>query len=541
MIRSPLLLSLALALAVGTASTRAHGAVSETNQKILAEAFALFKKGAYSQAADKAETIKADDRETMGTVYFFIASAHAKLQAFDKAEAFYEKTITTKHNPPGLYYDYGQALFAQQKLKEAEQAFRKSIIAKFKMGASAYYIAYIRNTLDDKKGARDFYNRIGKLSNDPDQVKQASLMQIAEMAKEDADEMKDKPELKAKRKRLLEADVTNLYKRTRDYSPGTDIAKQAEAKLEEVDKELEAMVERMRNGNPLPRKSYSLIFSQDFTYDSNVTTQADAALVEVSNRDAVIWKSGFLTKYQFNWRKTVSFIPELNASISYHSRRTQPKVYSNDNISVAPALRTKIEHWSAGKAATMMLDFEFNYMLRDYRQAHQFPWYSRSYNFVIGERARWFDTGSTTLKLNLKFNENNNPARNSYSPGVSLTQLIKVADNNLVATLSSDYLHARDDTNDERNYKIRLSTTFSKAFEKVDVTPTLAIGLKDTMKQRGGRGNELNLNPSLAFNRPLTSAIDGTLDYAYTRNYSKDERNFQYSKHEVHFGASVRF
>lgn len=544
--RSPLLLSLALALALGTACPRALGAVSEANQKVLAEAFAMFKKGAYSQAIEKAETIKATDKETVGTVDFFIASAHAKLQNFEKAAEFYQKTIAAGQNPPGLHYDYGQALYATQKLKEAEQAFRKSIINKFKMGASAYYIAYIRQTLDDKPGAKDFYARIGKLSNDPDQVKQAALLQIAEMAMDEANDMKDKekdsPALKAKRKRFLEGDVSNLYKRARDYSPETDTAQLAEGKLKDIDKELDAMVEKMRNGNPMPRQAYTLSLSQDFTFDSNVITRADEALAQVSNKDALIWKTSMLARYQFNFAKTVSVIPELNSSISYHSRRTQGDVFQNDNLVIAPALRSKIEHWSAGKAATMGLDYEFNYMLRDWAKSHKFQYYTRSHNFVVTERVRWFSAGATTLKLNIKFVENYNPAKNNYSPGISLTQLFGLGGGlNLVTTVSSDYLHARDDVNDESNYKLRNSVTFSKFWMDIDFTPTLALSFKDTMKQKGARGNEFTLNPSIAFTKELVKRLDGTLDYGYTKNYSKDKRNYQYTKHEVHFGATYRF
>lgn len=544
--RSPLLLSLALALALGTANTRALGAVSEANQKVLAESFALFKKGAYTQAIEKAETIKSTDKETVGTVDFFIASAHAKLQNFEKAAEFYRKTIATGHNPPGLHYDYGQALFATQKLKEAEQAFRKSIIHKFKMGASAYYIAYIRQTLDDKPGAKDFYQRIGKLSSDPDQVKQAALLQIAEMAMEDANELKEKEKdnaaLKTRRKRLLEGDVTNLYKRAYDYSPDTDTAKLAEAKLAEIDKELDAMVERMRNGNPMPRQAYTLSLSQDFTYDSNVITRADEALAQVSNKDALIWKTGMLARYQFNFARAVSIIPELNSSVTYHSRRTQGDVFQNDNLVIAPALRSKIEHWSAGKPATMSLDYEFNYMLRDWAKSHKFQYYTRSHNFVVGERVRWFDTGATTLKLNIKFVENYNPSKNNYTPGVSLTQLFSLGGGlNLVTTVSGDYIHARDDVNDERNFKLRNSVTFTKFIEKIDFSPALALSFKDTMKQKGARGNEFTLNPSLGFTRELLKRLDGALDLTYTKNYSKDKRNYQYTKYEAHFGATYRF
>lgn len=544
--RSPLLLSLALALALGTATPCALGSVSEAHQKVLAEAFAMFKKGAYAQAIEKAEGIKSGDKETVGTVAFFIASSHAKLQNFDKAAEYYQKTIASGHNPPGLHYDYGQALYATQKLKEAEQAFRKSIINKFKMGASAYYIAYIRQTLDDSAGAKDFYQRIGKLSNDPDQVKQAALLQIAEMAMDEANELKEKEkekkELRAKRKRLLEGDVTNLYKRARDYSPDTDTAQLAEAKLKEIDRELDEMVERMRNGNPMPRQPFTLSLSQDFTFDSNVITRADEALALVSNKDAVLSKTGMLARYQFNFARAVSVIPELNSSITYHSRRTQSEVFQNDNIVIAPALRTKVEHWSAGKPATMIMDFEFNYMLRDWAKAHKFQFYTRYYNFVLGERAKWFATGSTTIKANIKFLENYNPAKNNYQPGLSITQLISLGGGlNLTNTLSADYLHARDDFNDETNFKLRHSVTFSKFIEKIDLTTALAMTFKDTMKQKGQRGNEFTLNPSIAFNRELLKRFDGTFDYGYTKNWSKDKRNYQYTKHEVHFGVSYRF
>ena len=97
-------------------------------------------------------------------------------------------------------------------------------------------------------------------------------------------------------------------------------------------------VERMRNGNPLPRQSWSLLLSQDFTYDTNVVTQADEALIQVSNSDALISKTGFLAKYQFSWLKTFSFIPELGSNITYHSRRSTPSVYQNDNASISPSL-----------------------------------------------------------------------------------------------------------------------------------------------------------------------------------------------------------
>ncbi len=532
----------ALCLFVVFAPLAAQAASSAADQKNLAEALSMYNKGAYAQAVEKAQAIHSTDRESTASVALFLGSAYSKMQAFDKAAASYALALKNGSKAAGIHYDYGQALFAMQQLKEAEEEFRKSIIAKFKMGTSAYYIGYIRSVLDDKKGARDFYERIQKLSTDPDKVKQSSLLQIAELAFEDATVMKSDPNLKQKRKMLLVQEVLPLYRRARDYSPETAVAEQAKARITEVEAQLEEMVERMRNGNPLPRQAYTLLLSQDFTYDSNVITEADQALVQVSNKDALIWKSGFMAKYQFSWLNTFSFIPELASSITYHSRRSTPSVYQNDNISLSPALRTKLEHWSGGKPATLQLDLEFNLLLRDYLKQHQYPFYTRYYNVALSERVKWFDTGNSTLKVSLKLLEYYDPSKNSYSPMVSFTQLVKLSDAyNLVNTVSADYLHSRDDQNDERNYKYRGSIAFTQLIEKIDVTPAFAIGLKDTMKQRITRGNETNISPSVALNRPLGKHVDGTLEYTYTKNISKSLDTYQYAKHEVHAGFGYNF
>jgi tetratricopeptide (TPR) repeat protein len=504
----------------------------------LAEAFALYSKGAYPKAIEVAEAIQSKD----AAVYFFLANTHAKLQAFDKAANFYQKAIESGSKAPSLHYDYGQALFATQKLKEAEKEFRASILGKYKMGASAYYIGYIRATLDDKPGAKDFYSRIVKLHSDSDGVKQSALLQIAELGLEEANALRDVKESKALRKRLLEGEVQAAFRAARDFDPSTPIAEQARARLTEIEAQLEEFVDRMQNGNPLPRQRYTLLVSQDFTYDSNVITQADQAVTQVSNADALIWKTGFVTKYQFAAGKAFSFIPEAASTITYHSRRSSPSVYQNDNISISPALRTKYEHWSGGKPATLQLDIEFNLMLRDYLKEHHFPFYTRYYSSALSERVKWFDTGSTTLKAAIKFTEYYDPAKNNYAPSASVTQLVGLGGAlSLVNTLTFDYQHARDDTNDERNYRYRGSVTFSQVLEKVDVSPSVSIALKDTMKQKGTRGNETNFAPNLSLTRAFGKSLDGTLEYTWTKNWSKSKDTYQYTKGELHFGLNYNF
>ncbi len=516
----------------------ALGAPSPADQKKLAEAWTLYQSGAYTQALTKAGGIQSSDRETLSTAAFFLALTHAKMQNYDKAIPHFKKAEELKNDAPSLHYEFGQALIALQELPKAETQFKKSIVNKFKMGASAYYVAYIRQLLGDDAGAKDFYSRIQKLANDADNVKQPALYQLAELEAERIGEEQNKE----KRLRALQREALPLYKKAKAFASGTATAEQAEVKIREIETQVAEIVERMRNGIPYPRQAYTLRLSQDFTYDTNVITEADEALVEVSDKDALISKTGVLAKYQWNWRRTWSFIPELNATLTYHSRRDTATVYQNDNLVLAPAFRTKYEHTSRGAPASALLDLEYNYMMRDYTQNHELPYYSRYWNLVLGERVKWFNTGTTTLKASIKLYEHYDPARNSYSPQLSLQQNIKLFSKwDLSNTFTADYLHARDDTNDERNYKLAHSVTLLKLFEKVDVTPSLTLNLKDTMKQKNTRGNELLINPSVGLTREFANRLDGSFDYSYSKNQSKSKTLYQYTKHEFKLGVSYSF
>ncbi|MCO5142498.1 MAG: hypothetical protein M9962_05350 [Oligoflexia bacterium] len=517
---------------------KAVAAPTANEKDRMASAYEAFSKGAYTQAIDIADGIQSADKEMQSTVALFVASAYAKLQTFDKAEPYYERAIKLGNKSPNIFYDYGQALFATQKIREAEEQFKKSIVQKYKMGASAYYIGYCRQLLEDFAGARDYYNRIQKLSTDPDSVKQPALMQMAEIEYEIAGELKNKDE----KRTYLKEKVLPLYKKVRDFASGTPAHEQAVTKITQVEGEISQHAERMRNGVPIPLQPYTLKISNEFGYDSNVITQADEALVQVSNKNSFYLKPMLLAKYQFNFAKAVSLTPELTTFMQYYVRRDAPRVYQNDNISFTAALRSKFEHWSKKQPATALVELEWNLMLRDYEQQHKFPYYSRYWNLVIGERVKWFNTGTTTLKLSLKLLENYNPDRNSYSPTISFQQNIKVADKwDWSNTLSFDYLHARNDVNDEKNYKYKQSMAMTDLWKKITFTPSLTLNLKDTMKQKGSRGNEFLVNPSLNFSKDLFKNFSGDLEYAFSKNYSKAKDTYKYTKHELKFTTAYSF
>lgn len=524
-----------LLLCLFTLTAPAFAALKAADLNHYEAAQKLYLEGNYPAALAAAEKMGSGDRETRAARAFFLAGTYAKMQAFDKALPYFKEAKDSGAVAPNFAYDYGQAFFAAHQLAEAEAQFIESIKSKFKVAASAYYVGYIRQLQENYPGAKDFYQRIQRLGTDPDQVKQPALLQMAEIEYERAQTVAPKE----KRHDVLRMEVLPLFELVRSHAPGTPSYTQANARINEIERETAPVAERMANGIPLPIKPYSLRLSQDFAYDSNVITEADDAIVQVSNKDSVVSRTALLTKYQWNYARRFSFIPELYAAGIFHSRRSEPRVHQNDNVTLAPALRTKYEHMSLGAPATAIFDIEFNYMLRDYRQAHQLPFYSRFWNLSLGERVKWFKTGTTTLKFSFKFYENYDPSRNSLSPAVTLQQNVRIfGAYDLQNSLTADYLRARDDINDESNYRLRHVVTFPKLFWKMDFTPSLAFNLKDTMKQKGTRGNEFLVNPSALLSREFAKNWEGNFEYAFSRNFSKSKDQYQYSKHEVRTGIA---
>lgn len=515
----------------------AVAAIQENHRRQLSDALDLYRKGAYAQALQRLKDVKSEDRETQASVAFFEAISHFKLQEFKDANARFAQALLLGDRTESLHYDYGQSLFASQKLGEAEQQFRKSITKGYKVAASAYYVGYINQILEKNAVARDFYGRIQKLRSDPDKVKQAALFQMAEMQLAEDSEIADS----ARKRAALKANSLPAFERARNSDSSSPVAAQAEAKIEQIEAQLRANA-KMRNGMPIPGKLYTAKVTQDVEYDSNVVARADGAVTQVTSKDAVILRWTFFGRYQWNWKETWSFIPEFNTNYTRHLEQQRADIYQNDAWNNTLALRTRWEHWALKRPGTGLYEVEYNYLKKDYLKQHQLPYYSSYLNFVVGERVNVLQTGSSTLKLNLKLADNVDSTRSGYTPGVTLTQLVGLwNDLSWVNTLGFEWFQARSKNNDEKNYKYATSVTLPEIWQKITVTPSFSLNVKDTVNQKNTRGWEQTLTPAVNLNRRVLSAGTVDLDYTLTRNRSKDKTNYQYKKHQLKLGLSWSF
>lgn len=509
--------------------------LAATLQEQIETATQLFAKGSYASARDLLAGAKLGEgsQAEQAMAHYLVALSDSKLQNFDSAIKEFSQASAVKAND--YHYNYGQALFSAQKFPEAQREFKRSIVQKYKIGASAYYIAYIAQISEDDALARDFYTRIQRMAEDKDEVKQASLLQLAELDFSQAQEDKNNEKKSLK----LQKRVVPAFENARDFTKDTPIAEQASHRLEDVEKIIDGLAPKMRNGTAIPKKAYNLKLSQETEYDSNVTTQGDQSTTAISNHDSMILRPDIYARYQINIAQIVSLLPEVNFTTDYHTRRDQALVYQNDSITMAPALRTKTEHMAFGSAATMLVDLESSYMLRDYQQTHTYKYYNRYVNLAIGERLRYFTTGTTSLKFGYKDYQSQDNRRNAYIPSMTLSQSTRIQDGFILQnSYTMDRTYSQDDFYDEKNYKLSSSTNFKDAMGKWDLNPSLAVSIKDTMKQKGSRGNEVTLNPSLETTRDISKIIDLSIKYAYTRTWSRDTASYQYKKHVLTLGLN---
>lgn len=495
------------------------------NSKQLAEVYALYKKGAYSKAIEKLHRISGDQK-TRATVAYWKGLCRAKTQEYDKAAINFERAEKLGSTAQGLYYELGQAHYANQRLEAAIRAFRKSVKANYKKGASAYYLGYLNQTLENYDRAIGYYDRLQKLKGDEDKVKQPALFQKAEILL-----LKSEKKDKEKAKRAVKEEVIPQLEKTIEYNEKTALAIQAKSRIRQLKR-------KYLNERP-GSKPWGGRISQKFKYDSNVTTEADEALVQVSDKDSIITVTSLSGNYKFQfgkWRVT----PSLVSTLDWHiNRRTVSSVYQNDQLVTTFTPKVRRSHTFLGKKFQLQIDPELGYTVRDYTKTHTLRWYQRYFSLKVGERMNLWEIGATTVSVKYKMLTSQNPAFSANTPSLSLDQNFKLNQNySLSVTVSADWQTAESDTNDLYTYKAVNALTIKNLIPEVTVRPSFSFTLYDTRNQSVTRGTEKGINPSIKFTKKFGRKISTHIDYAYTKRISLAKSTYQYTKHVVTLGGS---
>lgn len=498
-------------------------ALCQTDEQI-SDVLTAYKKGDYFSAKEKLIPLKQGEK-TKALAYYWEGVIETKLQAFDKAIAAYEQAIKYNFDGKELYYEYAQALYASDRLDKAKMAFGKSVTNQYKIATSLYYIAYISQTKNELPIAIKYYKKIAQLPKDlKNNVEQSAMYQLGEIYNEEAKRHPDT-------KKMIQKFVLPQYEIALDVDTSSEIATEIEQKIYQLKADNQLMVTKMINGRPVPKKRYTLNFSLDSDYDSNVILEADEATTHATNKDSMVYKGTIFGKYQMTLLDIAMLNPEIRLSKTYHGNRNDSALYENDTYGLNPALRTSWEHTLFDKKASFLIDGEYSYSAKDYEAKKDLKFFNRSITFAAGEKLNFFDIGSSTLKYKRRHSYSYNPQNNSVTTTFNATQMAQTANGHTIVMIGNiNFTRNTNETNDTDNLNLIVNYIFPtwKFFEM----PTLGMNytITDTKLQTETRGTEQMFSPTISASKIFNKDYKFTGHIDYTKQTSKNKQANAYTK-----------
>ncbi len=489
----------------------------------------LYSQGKYLATINELERLEQNprnDKKTQGLIAYWKGMANNRNQNYIAAIESFKRSLKLGYSPVDLNYELGQAYFAAEKLKEAREQFNLSFDRSFKRGPSLYYMAFISKELGHTAEARKVFAIISTLT-EPDiiEVKQASQMQIGDIALEEAEKKSDVFN-------KVENKVIPIYEEAYLLNPESPLAPRIKEKIKSLQQKYELVLFQLRNGRPTAIPPYFLRVAQEFGYDTNVTFSPTETTISKSKQASIYSKSEVFGRYTFYHKNFLALSPELRFNSTHYFNRV-PEIYRNDNTFLAPALRTSLEHTMVGKPASVLFDYDYNEAKRDVNSEKRLVFGSRAHNFMLGERFNYFSKGETTLRLKRRIFESYISNSDSKAISFIFEQVVSLKESTLLFYGSYDRTRVNTEAFDTNAMTMR--TDWLLASYKNWFTPSLGLGVtrSDPINDRSNRGIEWLLNPSLRLSKSFGKNWRVNSRLEHSRNVSKDKENFDYKRNLV--------
>lgn len=512
-----------LVLAAFLLTSASAGAESQASAE-LKNVMSIYAKGKYQTTVDELDALKArtSDPKTLGLISYWKGLSYNRLQQFAEAIESFREARSLKYEAQDFNYEYGQALFAADKLHEARIQFNESFKKGYKRGASLYYMAFIAKDLEEGDNAISLFNSVKKLP--PDEVKevgQPAQMQIADMELA-------KAEKKSHAVQEVEASVIPAYEEALAMDPESALAPKIKEKIQNLQKNYQLVLFQLRNGRPTVLPRHFLRIAQEGGFDTNVVYAPTETTITKSKQASTFTKSELMGRYTFYHKDFLGVAPELRTVYTrYYNRNVS--IMKNDNALIAPAVRTTFEHKAWDKPATALVDYEFNEIKRDIDAKDRLDFAGRAHSFILGERFNFFAVGQSSVKLKQRHFTSYQDASNSKTTSLILEQIVSLKTGLLSIYSSLDRTRVNNDLFDTDALTLR-GDWILPAYKTLN--PSLGLGLTftDPVNNRQTRGFEKLINPTFRLSRRFGKSWGTTFRFEYYNNASKDTANFRYKK-----------
>lgn len=490
--------------------------------KLIGDFYKDFKAASYLNSLKTLDSLKNISGQ-QGFAYYWKGITLNKLQRFVDAIEEFKKAEEFKANYKDMYYEYGQALYAADKLELARKAFGKSVVNRHMTGVSLYYMGFISQNLEDYKTAAKYYREIESLpSEEKNEVLQAAQFQMAEVYLLQA-EKDNQP------KKLIKKFVIPQFKTAYKTDKKSGIAPQILKRIEELEIRYGITLDKMANGRPTNKPRLYLKLSQEFKYDTNVILQTSAVQNTAEDKSAPVSKTEVMSRYSFYPNNRISLIPEFKYNYSKHYG-DEPKIYKNDTYTIAPAVRTSYEYTLFGKMSSHLFDYDYNYNGRDVYQKKDIQFNNRSYTFMFGQKWNFIPWGETTLRYKKKQFYSYLETGDTKTTTFGLEQLLNLPKSHVLFLIASfDQNKVRDNSQDTDATTLRLDWIIPRIRDWVTPTLSYTYMLNDPIYQKQDRGLEKMQTAGVKLTRGF-GKLRANAKYDYTKNTSKNKLLYDYEK-----------
>lgn len=446
--------------------------VNLNRRKIVTEITKIFEKGEYLKTAQaildaekKLYYHKKLNRKVRGRLNYMKGISYARLNEFVLSIRAFERALQAKFKSDDIYYEYGQALYADEKFLKARLAFKKSVKKRYKIAVSLYYIAYISQQMKDYKKAVAFYDLIEKLPNEEKKdVIQASRMQVADIYLEQIKEVSDK-------EKSIKEYVLPQYRKALDWDHSSSMAFDIRSKIERLERQFGLVLFKMRNGRLTNRPPYILSTTYTYGMDNNVNGKNLTTLTNPENEAAAYHQLSVFGRYSLYPNNIISIAPEFSLDIQRYVSEDS-SIYANNRNTYSFGGTINYEHSYFKRPATFSVNASYGATQNDSDEDKVIEPSDTSLSFTVSEELEFIKNWPSTFRYRLTNIKDANNVLNGNTTNLIWEQLVLMRYLTLFTYMSLDSTHydtAAAQASDTSGYTARLDLIFSSLLGLFDL------------------------------------------------------------------------
>jgi len=508
------------------------------SDKVFAQILYTFNSGDYQGAINKLNAI--ESKEFKPLAHYWKGICNSKLQKYDQAVNEYKTALELGATPLDIYYELGQAYYSMLDYKNAMEAFKQSVLKRFKVQESFYYLGYMELTQENFEQAIRYTKQILEKEKVNNELHQAAYFQIGEayLGNIEKNNKRITPEVRT----AVSQYVLPMYDKALEEKTDNNLANQIYSRKENVNKKYGIKRKAFYNGRPFPTKLTELYVSEKISYDTNVLLESsDADQKATSKSSGVLSTNAFISTKAIH-RSRVVFAPEFLFSHARHLNRDNYQVYQNDTVAFLPGLKTTLEHRMFDKPASFHIDLVYNLTKRrvDVPADDSIKKYGDTMSVSLSEKMEMVAGSNTAFKYFYKQFSSPDDTKSTRDNGLYLTHTIfKKTGKVYFIDLGLNVVDANNATLSSDQIITRFTVLKPNSLLKFDTLYGLGITAKNMKKMKDTRGTEVTYSPFIILTKTYLNKWNINFSYSFNKQTSKNKEVYAYN--QSIFAAELKY